>query len=44
MFFDTVYPTRPSDTATKCAIYPLSYWRKDHSNSLGSDFATLSYD
>ena len=42
MFFDSVYPTRPSDTVTKYTIYPLSYWWKDYSNGLGSYFATLS--
>ena len=26
MFFDSVFPTRPSDTVTEYAIYPLSYW------------------
>ena len=43
MFFDSVYPARPSDTVTKYTIYPLSYWWKDYSNTLGSYFATLSY-
>ena len=43
MFFDSVYPTRPSDTVTKYTIYPLSYWWKDYSNGIGSYFATLSY-
>ena len=43
MFFDSVYPTRPSDTVTKYTIYPLSYWWKDYSNGLGSYFATLLY-
>ena len=26
MFFNSVFPTRPSDTVTEYAIYPLSYW------------------
>ena len=26
MFFDSVFPTRPSDTVTEYAIYPQSYW------------------
>ena len=43
ILFDSVYPTRPSDTVTKYTIYPLSYWWKDCSNGLGSYFATLSY-
>ena len=43
MLFDSVYPTRPSDTVTKYTTYPLSYWWKDYSNGLGSYFATLSY-
>ena len=43
MFFDSVYPTRPSDTVTKYTIYPLSYWWKDYSNGLGSYFANLLY-
>ena len=43
MFFDIVYATRPSDTVTKYAIIPLSYWRKDYANGVGSHFATLSY-
>ena len=43
MLFDSVYPTRPSDTVTKYTIYPLSYWWKDYSNGLGSYFATFSY-
>ena len=43
ILFDSVYPTRPSDTVTKYTIYPLSYWWKDYSNGLGSYFATLSY-
>ena len=45
MFFDSVYPTRPSDTVTKYTIYPpyQSYWSKEYSNGLGSYFATLSY-
>ena len=43
MLFDSVYPTRPSDTVTKYTTYPLSYWWKDYSNGLGSYFATLLY-
>ena len=43
MFFDTVYPARPSDTVTKYTKYPLSYWWKDYSNGLRGFFATLSY-
>ena len=43
MIFDSVYPTRPCDTLTKCTNYPLSYCWKDYSNGLGSYFATLSY-
>ena len=42
-FFDSVYPTRPSDPLTNYTIYPLSYWWKDYSNSLGFYSATLSY-
>ena len=43
MLFDSVYPTRLSDTVTKYTIYPLSYWWKDYSNNRGSYFATLWY-
>ena len=43
MLFDSVYPTRPSDTVTKYTTYPLSYWWKDYSNGLGSYFANLLY-
>ena len=47
MFFDSAYPTRPSDNVTKYTIYPpplpLSCWWKDYSNGLGSYFAILSY-
>ena len=39
MLFDSVYPTRPSDTVTKYTIYPLSYRWKDYSYGLGSYFA-----
>ena len=40
MFFDSVYPKRPSDTVAKYTVYLpiLSY-----SNVFGSYFATLSY-
>ena len=40
MLFDSVYPTRPSNTLTKYTIYPQSYWWEDYSNGLGSYFAT----
>ena len=30
LFFDSVYPKRPSDTVTKYTIYPLSYRWKDY--------------
>ena len=43
MFFDSVYPTCPSDTVTKYTIYSLSYRWKSHSNGLRSYFAPLSY-
>ena len=42
IFFDSIYPTRPSNTVTKYTIYLLSYWWKNYSNSLGPYFATLS--
>ena len=44
MLFDSIYPTGPSNTMAKYTIYPLSYWRKDYSNGLGSYFATWLYD
>ena len=39
----SAYPTRPSDTATKVIIYPLSHWWKDYSNRVGTYFGTLPY-
>ena len=43
MFFDSVYPTRPSATVTNSIICPLFYWRKNYSNYLQSYFATQFY-